>query len=77
MDLPGWEIIGKGMDSPANHTTQDGALGGSGLTPPVKPQRVHYKREEAIEKPCSDVLAHAPELCKGILADQRMPGYQG
>jgi hypothetical protein len=28
MDLPGWECIGKGVDSLENHTTQKGALGG-------------------------------------------------
>jgi hypothetical protein len=27
MDLSGWECVGKGMDSPENHTTQEGALG--------------------------------------------------
>jgi hypothetical protein len=43
---------------------QEGALGGFGLTPPVKPQRVHYKLEEAIEKPCGDILAHILEVCK-------------
>jgi hypothetical protein len=37
------ERVGKGVDSPKNHTVQEGALGGSRLTPPVKPQRVHYK----------------------------------
>jgi hypothetical protein len=54
-----------------------GALGGSGLTTPVKPQRVRYKLEEAIQKPCSDILAHTLEVCKGIPSDQRVPGYQG
>jgi hypothetical protein len=60
-----------------NDTMQEGALGCSGLTLPVKPQRVRYKLEEAIEKPCSDILAHTPEVCRGIPSDQRMPGYQG
>jgi hypothetical protein len=77
MDQPGWERVGKGVDSPENHTAQEGALGGSGLTPLVKPQWVHYKLEEAIEKPCSDILMHTPEVCKGIPPDQWMPGYQG
>jgi hypothetical protein len=36
--------------SPENHTMQEGTLGGSGLTPPVKPQWMRYKLEEAIEK---------------------------
>jgi hypothetical protein len=43
MDPPGWEQVGKGVDSPGNHMAQEGALGGSRLTPPVKPQRVRYK----------------------------------
>jgi hypothetical protein len=32
----------------------------------VKPQRVHCKLGENIEQPCSDVLAHTPEVCKGV-----------
>jgi hypothetical protein len=43
----------------------------------VKPQWVRYKLGEAIEMPCSDILAHTPELCKGILSDQRVPSTQG
>jgi hypothetical protein len=35
--------VGKGVDSPKNHMTQEGALGGSGLTPLVKHQRVRCK----------------------------------
>jgi hypothetical protein len=35
--------VGKEMDSHENHTSQEGGLGGSGLTPPVKPQRMRYK----------------------------------
>jgi hypothetical protein len=69
--------VGKGADSPENHTVQEGALGGSGLTPVVKPQRVRCKLEEAIETPCSDILAHTPEMCKGTPSDQLMLGYQG
>jgi hypothetical protein len=34
---------GKGVDSNENHTVQEGALGGSGLIPLVKLQRVRYK----------------------------------
>jgi hypothetical protein len=30
----------------------------------VKPQRVHGKLGKTIEQPCSDVLAHIPEVCK-------------
>jgi hypothetical protein len=69
--------VGKGVDSPKNHTTQEGAHGHFGLTPPVKPQLVHCNLEEATEKPCSDILAHSVEMCKGTPLDQRMPGYQG
>jgi hypothetical protein len=69
--------VGKGVDSPENHTAQEGALGGSTPTPPVKPQWVCYKLEETIEKSCSDIVAHTPEVCKGILSDQQVPGYQG
>jgi hypothetical protein len=69
--------VGKGVESPENRTAQEGALGGAGLTPLVKPQWVRYKLEEAIEKPHSDILAHTPEVCKGIPSDQRMSGCQG
>jgi hypothetical protein len=31
----------------------------------VKPQRVCCKLEKTIEQPCSDVLAHTSEVCKG------------
>jgi hypothetical protein len=31
----------------------------------VKPQWVCYKLVKTIEQPCSDVLAHTPEVCKG------------
>jgi hypothetical protein len=31
----------------------------------VKPQQLHYKLGKTIELPCSDVLAHTPEVCKG------------
>jgi hypothetical protein len=31
----------------------------------VKPQRVRCKLGQTIEQPCSDVLAHTPEVCKG------------
>jgi hypothetical protein len=67
----------KGVDSSENHTVQEEALGSSGLTPPVKPQWVCYKLEEAIEKPYSDILAQTPEVCKGIPSDQWVPAYQG
>jgi hypothetical protein len=66
--------VGNGVDSPKNHMAQEGVLGGSGLTPSVKPQWVHYKLEEAIENHCSDIRVPTPEVCKGIPSDQRMPG---
>jgi hypothetical protein len=31
----------------------------------VKPQHVCCKLGKTIEQPCSDVLAHSPEVCKG------------
>jgi hypothetical protein len=31
----------------------------------VKPHRVCYKLGKIIEQPCSDVLEHTPEVCKG------------
>jgi hypothetical protein len=31
----------------------------------VKPQQVRCKLGKTIEQPCSDVLAHTPEVCKG------------
>jgi hypothetical protein len=31
----------------------------------VKPQWVRCKLGKTIEQPCSDVLAHTPEVCKG------------
>jgi hypothetical protein len=31
----------------------------------VKPQWVRGKLGKTIEQPCSDVLAHTPEVCKG------------
>jgi hypothetical protein len=31
----------------------------------VKPQRVCCKLGKTIKQPCSDVLVHTPELCKG------------
>jgi hypothetical protein len=76
MDPPGWERVGKGVDSPENRKVQDGALSGSGLTTLVKPQWVRCKLEEAIERHCSDILAHTLEVCKGTPSDQWMPGYQ-
>jgi hypothetical protein len=31
----------------------------------VKPQRVRCKLGKTIEQPCSDVLPHTPDVCKG------------
>jgi hypothetical protein len=30
----------------------------------------------SMEKPCSDVLAHTPQVGKGIPSDQSVSGYQ-
>jgi hypothetical protein len=35
------------------------------------------KLGESIEKPCSDALAHTPNVCKGIPSDQWVSGCQG
>jgi hypothetical protein len=48
----------------------------SGPTPPVKPQRVHCKLGETIEQPCSDVLEHTPEVCKGAHLYNEYPAIQ-
>jgi hypothetical protein len=42
----------------------------------VKPQWVHYKLGETIEQPCSDVLAHTPEVCKGACLYNKNPTIQ-
>ena len=31
----------------------------------MKPQQIRCKLGKTIEQPCSDVLAHTPEVCKG------------
>jgi hypothetical protein len=56
--------VGKGVDTPKNHMAQEGTLGGFGLTPSVKPLWVRYKLEKAIEKPCSEILAHTQKCVK-------------
>jgi hypothetical protein len=42
----------------------------------VKPQRVRCKLGETIEEPCSDVLAHTPEVCMGACLDKKYPAIQ-
>jgi hypothetical protein len=39
----------------------------------VKPQRVRCKLGKTIEQPCTDVLAHTPEVCKGTLLYNEYP----
>jgi hypothetical protein len=39
----------------------------------VKPQRVRCKLAKTIEQPCSDVLAHTLEVCKGTRLYNRYP----
>jgi hypothetical protein len=45
-------------------------------TPLVKHQRVHCKLGETIEQPCSDVLAHPPNVCKGAHLYNEYPTIQ-
>jgi hypothetical protein len=42
----------------------------------VKPQRVHYKLGKTIEQPCSDVLVHTLEVCKGTHMYNGYPAIQ-
>jgi hypothetical protein len=35
-----------------------------------------HNLEKVIEKPCSDILAHMLEVCKGIPTNQWVPGYK-
>jgi hypothetical protein len=42
----------------------------------VKPQRISYKLGKTIEQPCSDVLAHTPEVCKGTRLYNRYPAIK-
>jgi hypothetical protein len=42
----------------------------------VKPQRVRCKLGKTIEQPCSDVLAHTPEVCKGTRLYNRYPAIE-
>jgi hypothetical protein len=39
----------------------------------VKPQWVRYKLGKTIEQPCSDILAHNPEVCKGTRLSNGYP----
>jgi hypothetical protein len=47
------------------------------LTPVVKPQWVRYKLDETIEQPCSDLLAHTSEVCKGAHRYNEYSAIQG
>jgi hypothetical protein len=42
----------------------------------VKPQRVRCKLGKTIEQPCSDVLAHTSEVCKGTRPYNRYPAIK-
>jgi hypothetical protein len=42
----------------------------------VKPQQVRCKLGKTIEQPCSDVLAHTPEVCKGTRMYNRYPAIK-
>jgi hypothetical protein len=42
----------------------------------VKPQRVRCKLRKTIEQPCSNVLGHTPEVCKGTLLYNGYPAIK-
>jgi hypothetical protein len=42
----------------------------------VKPQRVRCKLRKAIEQPCSDVLVHTLDVCKGTHLYNRYPAIK-
>jgi hypothetical protein len=42
----------------------------------MKPQQVHYKLGKTIEQPCSDVLTHTPEVCKGTCLYNEYPAIK-
>jgi hypothetical protein len=42
----------------------------------VKPQRIRCKLGKTIEQPCSDVLAHTLEVCKGTRLYNRYPAIK-
>jgi hypothetical protein len=42
----------------------------------VKPLRVRCKLGKTIEQPCSDVLVHTPEVCKGTCLYNRYPATE-
>jgi hypothetical protein len=42
----------------------------------VKPQYVRCKLGKIIEQPCSNVLAHTPEVCKGACLYNEYPAIQ-
>jgi hypothetical protein len=42
----------------------------------VKPQRVRDKLGKTIEQPCSDVLAHTSEVCKGTRMYNEYPATE-
>ena len=42
----------------------------------MKPRWVQYKLGETIEQPCSDVLAHTPEVCKGTRLYNEYPAIR-
>jgi hypothetical protein len=42
----------------------------------VKPQWVRCKLGKIIEQPCSDVLAHTPEVCRGTLLYNGYPAIE-
>jgi hypothetical protein len=50
---------------------------GAMLTLVVKPQWVCYKLDKIIEQPCSDFLAHTPEVCESAHRYNEYSAFQG
>jgi hypothetical protein len=67
--------VAKGVDAPETTQCKRGPWR-SGLPPPMKPQWACYKLGETIEQPCSDVLSHTPEVCKGAHLSNKYPAIQ-
>jgi hypothetical protein len=58
-----WEGVGEAA-MPKTHKAQEGGFWwGEMLTLAMKPLWVHYKLDEAIEMPCSDLLASHQRNC--------------
>jgi hypothetical protein len=60
-----WDGVDKATMARTHKAQEGGFWVGVILTPIMKPQWVRYKLDETIEHPCSDLLAHTLEVCKG------------